>query len=289
MLARLKVFVAGGGGEGSIVVESLGRLGIGEICCCDDDPLSVSNLNRWQGGTPADVGKMKVDILAERMRSMFPHMRVTAVSKSIYDPIVEPILAEADVIIGALDNDPARYFLNRAAVQYGIPYFDAGVAVIAGSDQPVDFLTRYYAVIPGNTACMACTQFQLYDEQQTLNAFLDEATLAARRGAGYVVDQPDVSAPSVYSLNQKAAAILMTELTNYFCGWRPLATVISEKWQENKIQRADRLNFPESPDPECPVCSYYSGAGDTERLPRPPSFNRGVSPLTTAEKGAHHG
>lgn len=285
LLAECKVVLAGAGGMGSILAESLGRHGFGELRIFDDDRLSISNMNRWQGGLPGDLGQMKVDILAERLRKMFPDTTITAIPKSLFDPDVEPLLGDADIIIGALDNDAARYFLNRVAVQYGIPYFDAGVAVIADKEQAVDFLTRYYAVVPGCTACLACTKFKLYDEKQTLNAFLDEATLNARRAAGYIVDQPELSAPSVYSLNQKAASVLMTELLNYFCGWRPLATIVSEKWHEYKVQRADRDNFPEFPDRECPICSYYSGTGNTEPLPRPAAFGRIKTPITIIEKG----
>lgn len=83
-----------------------------------------------------------------------------------------------------------------------------------GKDEKTDFLIRYYAVIPGVTACIECTQYILIDRQVAINAFLDPATLSAKRQAGYVLDDPNVPAPSVYALNLRAAGLLTTELLN---------------------------------------------------------------------------
>ena len=105
----------------------------------------------------------------------------------------------------------------------------------------------------------------------------------ARRAAGYLLDVPGMAAPSVYALNQRAASMLTTELLNYVCAFRPTATMILESWREARIQRADRSNFPEMPDPECPVCGFYAGALDTEPLPRPTALQGKVD--TPVEAG----
>jgi len=282
LLGEMNVALVGCGGLGSILAESLGRIGIGGVTLIDDDRIDISNLNRWQGGTPRAVGKAKAAVLAARLRRMFPHMRVKRLSKSVFDPSVEPALATCDVIVAGLDNDEARYFMNRFSIQYSIPYFDAGVAV-TGSDETTDFHSRFFAVLPGTTACAECTQYSLFDREKTLVAFLDEATAKSRRIAGYVIDQPQMATPSVYALNQRAASLLVTELLNYVCSWRPTATMVSESWRDGAVQRADRENFPEGPDPECPVCGFYSGTGNTEPLPRPRAFDS-VSP--TDESGS---
>lgn len=132
---------------------------------------------------------------------------------------------------------------------------------------------RYFAVLPGETACAECTQFILFSRDKVLEAFLDEATAESRRAAGYVVEQPRAVTPSVYALNQRAASLLVTELLNYICGWRATVTMISESWRDGTSKRADRDNFPEGPDPECPVCGFYAGTGNTEPLPRPRAFH----------------
>lgn len=275
LLADINVALVGCGGLGSILAEDLGRAGFGGVELFDDDKLELSNLNRWQGGAPEDVGKFKAELLAERMRRMFPHMRVKAYAQSIYAEQVEQAIASNDIIVAGLDNDEARYFLNRLSLQYNIPYFDSGVA-ITGCGAATDFRGRYFAVLPGVTACAECTGIQLYNKEDVRDVFLDDATAHSRRAAGYVIDQPQATSPSVYFVNQRASSLLVQELLNYVCGWRATATTISESWRNGVFQRTDRGNFPETPDPECPVCSYYAGAADVEPLPRPRPFRQQV-------------
>ena len=280
LLSEMNAVLAGCGGLGSILAEGLARVGVGGLVLIDDDRLDPSNLNRWQGGRPDMVGQPKTEVLAANLRRMFPKLRVQVARKSLYDPSVEASLAEADVLVAGLDNDEARYFLNRVSVQYGVPYFDAGIAV-TGRGDTLDFRARYFAVFPGTTACAECTQFELLDRAGVVEAFLDEATAQSQRNAGYVSEMPQAAAPSVYALNQRAASLLVTEFLNHVCGWRAAATTISESWRDGTFRRADRSNFPEGPDPECPVCSYYAGSGSSEPLPRPRSFRR--SALRCAE------
>lgn len=271
LLGSMTVALAGCGGLGSILAESLARSGFGSLVLIDDDTLDTSNLNRWQGGRPEHVGKPKASILAGNLRRMFPGLQIEVCDKSLYDPATESLLSGADLLVAGLDNDEARYFLNRISLQYGLPYFDAGTAV-TGRDDTLDFSTRYFAIVSGVTACLECTQLTLFNRAATLEAFMDAVTADARRNAGYVQDQPQMSAPSVYALNQRAASMLMTELLNYICGWRALSTSIMESWRGGRTERLDRDNFPEVSDPECPVCGYYAGAADSEELPRPNSM-----------------
>jgi hypothetical protein len=271
LMSCLRVALVGCGGMGSILCEALLRTGFGQsggITLIDDDRLEESNLNRFQGGKPRMVGKSKAYLLARQLRGMFPGQPVKAISQSVYHPDAEAALRSADFIVAALDNDEARYFLNQISLQFYLPYFDAGTSITAKKSK-TDFLTRYFAVIPGVTACMECTQYTLFNRERTINTFLDQQTLQARAASGYVIDDPSVSAPSVYALNLRSAGLLTTELLNYVCGFRPTATMISESWRHSRFQRSDRLNFPEQLSPECPICNFYAGAADTESLPRP--------------------
>jgi ThiF family protein len=271
LLGYLRVALVGCGGVGSILCQALLRTGFGQsggITLIDDDRLEESNLNRFQGGKPRMVGKSKAYLLARQLRGMFPGCPVKAIAQSVYHPDAEAALRSADLIVAGLDNDEARYFLNQISLQFYLPYFDAATA-ITGKSAKLDFLTRYFAVIPGVTACMECTQYTLFNRERVMNAFMDRETRQARAAAGYVIDDPDVSAPSVYALNLRAAGLLTTELLNFVCGFRPTATMISESWREGRFQRSDRTNFPEQPNPECPLCNFYAGAADTESLPRP--------------------
>jgi molybdopterin/thiamine biosynthesis adenylyltransferase len=288
-LANMGILLVGAGGLGSILAEDFGRLGVGALKLVDDDKLESTNLNRWQGALPEDVGQPKVEVLARRLRLMFPHLTVRAYCHSVFDKEVEPLFADADVVVGALDNDEARYFLNAASVQYLVPYLDAGVSIQAGEE--TDFLNRFFAVLPGASACVECSGFQFVNWEQVGNAYLDATTRKMKQAAGYVVDRPDISAPAVYSLNQRAASSLMTEFMNYVCAWRPMATSILESWKKGQIQRADRSNFPELPARDCPACGFRAGMGNAEHLPRPSCRDNESQTLisTTLHKEICHG
>ncbi|SDI84591.1 HesA/MoeB/ThiF family protein [Propionivibrio dicarboxylicus] len=271
MLANLSVALVGCGGLGSILAESLARCGVGSMLLIDDDELSLSNLNRWQGGCHKDIGQPKSKILAANLKRMFPALCVSALVSSLYATEAEQFLVGADIVVAGVDNDEARYFLNRLCLQYQIPYFDAGVDVTIEPDSP-DFRARFFAIVPGVTACLECTQIELYQRQKTLDAYQDVVTAEARRNAGYVTEQPEISAPNVYAINQRSASLLGMELLNYICGWQPMATSILESWKSGIHERLSRKVFPEPPHPSCPICGYYAGVGDAEKLPRPRAF-----------------
>lgn len=267
VISRLRVGLVGCGGLGSIFAEGLGRLGFGSIVLVDGDDLEDTNLNRWQGASPDMVGRAKAGVLRERMSSMFPSMEITAVPKPISDPASVEALAGCDLAIGGVDNGEARYFLNRVAVQYCVPYFDAGVSVRAETGN-VDFLLRMFAVLPGTTACAECSSFDIYNRAEVKEAFLDPLTTKARRAAGYVRDKPDVATPSVYALNLQASGVLLQEVLNYVCGWRPATTVSTFRWRAGSIQRCDRENFSDGPDLACPTCQFFGGVASGEPLPK---------------------
>jgi hypothetical protein len=184
------------------------------------------------------------------------------------DPAAERALVGCDILIGCVDSDAARHFLNRSAIQYLIPTFDAGVNIRTKGG--VEFEGRYYAVVPGASACAECTTYQLLDGATVARYLMDDLTAAERRRAGYVEDRPDIhGAASAYALNMRAVATLMTELTNWICGYRPVATCVFESWREGRVQRSDRTNHPEVPSPRCPLCRHLLGVGPRAALPRP--------------------
>lgn len=277
-LQALHVAVVGCGGLGSILAESLARCGVGQLTLIDGDHLEPSNLNRWQGAGPGDVGRFKSALLADRMRALVPSCRVRHVARPLEHARSAVAMSAADIVVAGLDNDEVRYLLNHFTLQQMQPYFDLGVAITTAP--AIEFAGRYFAVISGVTGCVECKAYQLIDREAVVRNFSHPATTDARRAAGYVIDQPAMSTPSAYVLNQRTAALGVQEVMNFVAGWRPTATVVREQWTAGTFQRADRDNFPEEPDPECPVCSLRIGRGWSIPLPRRP---RGDPPTVAAD------
>ncbi len=75
--ARLKechVIVFGCGGVGGYVIESLVRSGVGKIDIVDSDEVDITNLNRQIIATHDTVGRSKVDVFEERIKSINPNV-----------------------------------------------------------------------------------------------------------------------------------------------------------------------------------------------------------------------
>jgi ThiF family len=265
-IAEVSVAIAGCGGLGSIYAESLARVGFRRFIFIDSDVLEASNLNRWQGGLPSEIGTSKARLLATKVKAFFPDSTTRVVSREVDDSIAISAIARADVLIGGLDNDSARFCLAHTSSHFMVPYFDAGVAI--ESDGDVDFKGRYFAQIPGVTGCILCKPCQLVDQKKIALDYGNSKALAERRNAGYIVDQPKAVAPSAYALNMRTASLLVTELLNYFTAWRPVATLAVESWNRGTLQRWDRETVPETSQASCGLCGIRTGVGYAIPMPK---------------------
>ena len=71
-----KVLIVGAGGLGSPVVEFLSRAGVGSIGIVDDDKVSLSNLHRQSLYNTSDIGKFKVKIAKDKIKTINPNVKV---------------------------------------------------------------------------------------------------------------------------------------------------------------------------------------------------------------------
>jgi len=146
-LKQAKVLVAGTGGLGSPVSFYLAAAGIGTLRVIDCDVVELSNLNRQILHWTPDIGRKKVDSAEKKLRKLNPDIAIEAVCKTITIDNVFELSAGFDLIVDAMDNLPARFLLNRAAIARGIPFFHGAVSGLEG---------RVLTIIPGESACLRC-------------------------------------------------------------------------------------------------------------------------------------
>ncbi|MBQ8163169.1 MAG: tRNA threonylcarbamoyladenosine dehydratase [Clostridia bacterium] len=121
-LENKKVLVFGVGGVGGYVCEALARSGVGTVDIVDDDTVSVSNINRQIIALSSTVGRLKVDVMKERMKDINPNINVTA-----YDVFYTPEtsdkfdLSSYDYIVDAIDTVSGKIELIVQADKVGIP------------------------------------------------------------------------------------------------------------------------------------------------------------------------
>lgn len=75
-LSQAHVCVVGIGGVGSWAAEALARSGIGKISLIDLDDVCITNTNRQLHALQSQVGRLKVEVLGERLLAINPECQV---------------------------------------------------------------------------------------------------------------------------------------------------------------------------------------------------------------------
>ena len=154
-LRRAKICVVGVGGIGNPIVTQLVAMGVGKLKIVDRDVVEISNLHRQHLYNEADIGKVKVEVAAERLKKINHHVQIEAVPLSITRYTAESIVKGMDIIIDALDTVDARYALNDACIKYNIPFIYAGALGMLGS---------VCTILPNKSACLRCMFPSLAEE-----------------------------------------------------------------------------------------------------------------------------
>jgi len=121
-LAGKHVALFGVGGVGGYVAEALGRSGIGALTLVDNDTVSVSNINRQIIATYDTIGRLKTEVMAERLRSVNPEIRVERRDCFFLpDTAGEFDFTRYDYVVDAVDTVTAKIELVKRAQAAGVP------------------------------------------------------------------------------------------------------------------------------------------------------------------------
>lgn len=125
-LRQSRVLVAGCGGLGGFIIEYLARMGVGAVTAVDGDVFCESNLNRQILSTADNMGTNKAQAAADRVRAINPDVNVRAVPEFLTEKNAAILMADADIVMDALDNVKSRHILEDAAAE-------AGLAIVHGA------------------------------------------------------------------------------------------------------------------------------------------------------------
>lgn len=131
-LANARVLVIGAGGLGSATVPYLASAGIGTIGIIDTDVVELSNLHRQIVHGVADIGRSKLDSIAESVAAIDPETTVIQHGEHLDSSNILGILTNYDVLLDGSDNFPTRYLANDAAVLTGKPLVWGAILRYAG-------------------------------------------------------------------------------------------------------------------------------------------------------------
>jgi adenylyltransferase/sulfurtransferase len=142
----IRILVVGVGGLGCPAALALAHAGVSTLGLVDPDVVDLSNLPRQILFHDHDLGRPKVDVAAERLRTLAPGTRVVA-RRARFGMDDAEWLREFDVVIDGADSIAAKFVLNDAAVAAGVPLVHAGA---------VGWRAQLLTIVPGVTACYRC-------------------------------------------------------------------------------------------------------------------------------------
>jgi sulfur-carrier protein adenylyltransferase/sulfurtransferase len=126
-LADARVVLIGAGGLGSPAALYLAAAGVGTLGIVDHDVVDRSNLQRQILHADARVGMPKVDSARVALHALNPTVQVETHRLRLDQANAAEVLAGYQVVVDGSDNFAARYAVNDACVQLGIPNVQAAV------------------------------------------------------------------------------------------------------------------------------------------------------------------
>lgn len=125
-LRNAHVLVVGVGGVGAYAAEMLCRAGVGELTIVDADTVNVTNINRQLPATHSTIGRLKTEVLAERLRDINPDIRLHELPMYLKEEEVTLLIdgtlhCQFNFIVDAIDTIAPKCALIGEALRRGIP------------------------------------------------------------------------------------------------------------------------------------------------------------------------
>lgn len=215
------VLIVGMGGLGCPAAMYLAAAGVGHLIIADDDTVELTNLQRQIAHNQNSIGQLKVASAKASLQLLNPHTQITCLSQRMDTALLDEWVPKSSLVLDACDNFTARFAINQACVNHGIPLVSG--AAIRMEGQVSVFDTRV-----ADSPCYQC----LY------RAGDDEQASCATNG---------VMAPVVGIIGavQAMEAIkLLSGVGETLTGRLLLLDAKSMQWREMRLPR----------DPECPAC-----------------------------------
>lgn len=285
ILGEAKVAIVGAGGVGMLLVQALARLGVGHLVVIDPERVDPTNLPRLpeatrlngmdyfdRDGMPAMLRRAarrfaarKVRVARRIARRANTSITFEGIVGDVADDDVARRITDCDFIFLAADTMLARDVVNQIAYQYLIPTLQVGSKVVTdkktGAVLDVFGVVRTLGTAPG---CLSCGD--LIDPVRLSEESLGDPMQVANQR---YVDDPDVYAPSVITLNAMASGWAANDFMQYMVGlsrprtgFRILRTMpVNDRSPHVTVQEPVR-------DPTCYACGSdgVRGCGDGRDL-----------------------
>jgi hypothetical protein len=182
-LMKASRIIAIGAGGAAEFLEQIVRAGLGQVVLIDPDAVSATNLATQQCYFK-DIGRPKVECIAERLRDINPNVKVLAIEKMLddltdmdiqklaFDPL-EGCAPKQTVLCGFTDSFFAQARVNRLALKFGIPSLMAQV-YLEGRAGEVTF--THPDTTPACHCCVLSSRYKVFYEKGGKNDVTSDGT-----------------------------------------------------------------------------------------------------------------
>lgn len=154
-LVDAKVLVIGAGGLGCPALQYLAAAGVGYIGIVDFDVVDISNLQRQVLYTVEDIGKLKAETAANKLKALNPEIQIQPYNLQLTNDNALELISVYDLVIDGSDNFATRYLVNDACVILDKPLvygavlrFEGQVGVFNLADGVSKVKTNYRDLFP---------------------------------------------------------------------------------------------------------------------------------------------
>lgn len=181
-LQRTRIVAIGCGGAAEFL-EMLARAGVGEFVLIDADVVSETNLATQQAYR-RDIGRMKVEAVAERLKDINPHVMVKPLylssdqlSDADFRRLLQvrhrPVRPGVTLLCGMTDSFPAQARVNRLALQFAVPSLCAQVYF---EERGAEVTFTHPETTPACHRCVLNSRYRAYLKEEFRNATTSDGT-----------------------------------------------------------------------------------------------------------------
>lgn len=136
-IKKSKIAVFGVGAIGNELVHNAVLLGFENIVLLDLDRIELSNLSRTVLFRMEDEGRIKAEVAAIRARelSVSDNPKIDWFCGDVMYKMGTGIFRHFDIILGCLDNDATRYYIDKQCTRFGKPWINAGISELSAGLQ----------------------------------------------------------------------------------------------------------------------------------------------------------
>jgi hypothetical protein len=206
-LVRAHIGIVGLGSVGSMIAESLSRVGCQRFSLIDHDVIELRNLDRTLGAFMDDALQRRPKVLVAERQMQATH----TAPQVVVDPFIGSLLhpegllraLDCDLLFSCVDRPWPRHLLNALAYAHLIPVVDGGIFAKVKDGQLLHADWRIHTVGP-NHSCMVCLgALRLEDIALDREGKLDDPVYIQGLGPEF---HPLLARQNVFPFSQSVAA-----------------------------------------------------------------------------------